>query len=285
MNARFLEQPGPALEPRVLCEPCSARKITRRFPARKSVHQAISEALAGENAEAAVIEIAAADLAQLVYVIPAPSPSPEHVAWYSERRKPEGMARLEKASMSFGWERGAPFIHCHGIWSHADGFRAGGHLITEETEFGRETEATVWVVDSARLERLADTETNFSLLTPVPGGGRESSADAFRALLLRIKPNSDIHASIESTAADHGVRNATIHGVCSLIDCDFVDGTHMASYASEAFIADGRLENGNARLTIGVTALDAKVFEGEIVRGGNITCIACEILIVERAEG
>lgn len=55
----------------------------------------------------------------------------------------------------------------------------------------------------------------------------------------------------------------------------------MASFASEAFIKNGRLENGMINLTIGVAALDARVFEGEIVRGGNITCIACELLIVE----
>jgi predicted DNA-binding protein with PD1-like motif len=260
------------------------RQFKLRLPAGVPVHQAISKALEAENIETAIIEFEAAYLSPLVYVIPAHSPDSEHVAWYSERRKPTGVAQIEHAVMSFGYDNGAPFLHCHGIWVHGDGFRGGGHLMTEESTFARDAEATVWVVAGARFERLADTETNFSLLTPVAGRQSTNAMMMSRALLVRIKPNSDIHTSIEATASAYGIRHATIYGVCSLIDCDFVDGRHMASFASEAFIKNGRLENGMARLSIGVAALDARVFEGEIVRGGNVTCIACELLVVESRE-
>lgn len=279
MTGRFLRQPGPALAPRVVAVPCGVRPGRVAFPGGARVLPAVASALAEAGIDAAILEFDAGDLEPLVYVVPATSPDADHVAWYSEPRRPAGRARIARAVMSYGQDQGAPFLHCHGIWLHADGFRGGGHLVPDASVFAGPVAARVWAISGARLDRRFDAETNFSLFTPVAGG--EVDGSAARGVLLRIKPNADIHAAIETAAADRGIRHGRIHGVCSLVDCDFADGRHMDSFASEAFIREGRLDEGVATLSIGVAALGGAVFDGEI-RRGNVICIASEILVVEQ---
>ena len=276
---RLLRQPGPELEPRVVALPCSVQKLVLRFPAGKSVLSGISDVLAVNGIETAMLEFAGGRLSPLVYVIPAVSTEPAHVAWYSDQRRPEGVARFERAVMSFGWDKGEPFLHCHGIWLHADGFRGGGHLITDQSVFAEEVEATVWAICGARLERLPDEETNFSLLTPIASG--QADPGGIRGVLLRIRPNFDIHGGIETAARANGIGRGRVHGVISLVDCDFEGGQFMESYASEGFIHAGHLEGGIAQLSVGVAAMNGEVFEGGLVRGGNVICIASEILVIQ----
>ena len=278
MAARSIRHPGPATEPRVLAQACTARRLTLRFQPGKPVLDAVAEALSSEGINSAVIEMDAGSFAPLVYVIPAPSPDETHAAWYSDTRRPGGVAQIERLTMSFGRRQGAPFIHCHGIWKHADGFRGAGHLIPHESAFGAEVEGTVYALSGAILDQQADAETNFPLLTPVPSGIlRKEEAPA---VLLRIKPNTDIHAAVENVAHANGIQNATLHGICSLVGCDFADGSHMASYASEALLYDSRIDKGKAVIDLGVIGMDAMIFQGTIAREGNTVCIACEILIV-----
>ncbi|WP_414735954.1 PCC domain-containing protein [Ensifer adhaerens] len=276
---RHISHPGPQSQPRVISQPCSARRLSIRFQPGKSVLEAVAEALGAAGVDSAVIEFDAGKLRPLVYVIPAPSADEAFAAWYSDIRRPDGTARFERVVMSYGRRGEAPFIHCHGIWRHADGFRGAGHLIPHETVFAEEVEATVYALSGAILDQQPDPETNFPLLTPVPNGvAREGG---HRAVLVRAKPNTDIHAALEEVASRHGIRNASIHGIGSLVGCDFVDGRQMVSYASELFIREGRIDSGEATIDIGVVGIDAEIFEGEILRGGNVICIACELLIVE----
>jgi predicted DNA-binding protein with PD1-like motif len=279
MSARSIRHPGIPVDPRVLAEPCSARRLTLTFAPGKPVLAAIHEALAAEGIDSAVIEIEGGSFDPLVYVIPAPSPDDQHAAWYSDVRRPAGLALGEALALSFGRREGQPFIHCHGIWIHADGFRGAGHLMPGEAMFAEPVEATVYALSGAVMEQRPDSETNFPLLTPVPHGVCSESEN--RAVLLRIKPNTDIHAAIEDAARAHGMGRGTVHGIGSLVGCDFKDGSHMASYASELFIRDGHLEGGQARLDIAIVDVDARIFEGEIIRGSNPVCVTCELLIVE----
>ena len=264
----------------MLTQGCSVRKLQLRFYAGLPVLDAVAKALTAEGIEGAVIEIEGGSFAPLVYVIPAPSLDDSHAAWYSDTRKPDGVALGESLVMSFGRRKGEPFIHCHGIWIHADGFRGAGHLIPHEAMFAEEVEATVYAVSGAILEQQQDSETNFTLLTPVPNGS--AGSDQARGVLLRIKPNTDIHAAVEQAASSAGIAQASIHGIGSLVGCDFVDGTHMASYASELFIRNGSVEDGTAALDIAIVDVDAAIFEGEIMRGTNPVCVTCELLIVRR---
>ncbi|MBS9722192.1 DUF296 domain-containing protein [Tianweitania sp. BSSL-BM11] len=278
MNPRSIHHPGTPEQPRVLAQKCSVRTLTMRFSAGMPVLDAVTKALAAEGVDSAVIEIEGGSFAPLVYVIPAPSPDDSHAAWYSDTRQPEETALNERLVMSFGRRQGAPFIHCHGIWIHADGLRGAGHLIPHEAMFAEDVEATVYSLSGAIFEQQQDGETNFALLTPVANGTPE--ADGAKGVLLRIKPNTDIHAAVEDAARSAGLRNGTVHGIGSLVGCDFSDGTHMASYASELFIREGSIANGRASLDIVIVDVDAAIFEGEINSGTNPVCVTCELLIV-----
>jgi predicted DNA-binding protein with PD1-like motif len=280
MTLRSIRHPGPASEPRVLAQPCSARTLTLTFQPGRPVLDAVANALAAKGIDSAVIEIAGGSFDPLVYVIPAPSPDETHAAWYSDTRRPKGRAQLERVVMSFGQRQNAPFIHCHGIWIHADGVRAAGHLIPHEAAFGEPVEATVHALSGAIFDQQPDSETNFPLLTPVAHGAAKPGEA--RAVLLRVKPNTDLHAALEDTARSQGFASATVHGIGSLVGCDFADGSHMASYASELFISNGRIADGRATIEIGVVDIDAAIFEGVVKRGGNGVCVTCELLVVER---
>jgi hypothetical protein len=280
MTGRSITHPGQAETPRVLAQTCSVHKQMIRFRAGLPVLQAIAQALGEQGIDSAVIEIEGGSFAPLVYVIPAPSPDESHAAWYSDMRRPEGTALGERLVLSFGRRHGESFIHCHGIWIHADGFRGAGHLIPHEAMFAQDVDATVYAVSGAIFDQQQDDETNFTLLTPVPNG--TPAANHARGVLLRIKPNADIHAALEQAAGEAGIHHATVHGIGSLVGCDFADGSHMASYASELFIRDGRINDGKAVLDIAIVDVDAGIFEGEITRGTNPVCVTCELLIVER---
>lgn len=277
--SRSIQHPGQAVEPRVLAQHCSVRKLTVTFQPGVPVLQAIAQTLGEHAIDSAVIEIEGGSFAPLVYVIPAASSDSSHAAWYSDTRQPAETALGESLVLSFGRRQGEPFIHCHGIWIHADGFRGAGHLIPHEAMFAEAVEATVYAVSGAIFDQRQDVETNFTLLTPVPNG--QPRPDEAEGVLLRIKPNTDIHSALEDAAHIAGISNATVHGIGSLVGCDFVDGRHMASYASELFIREGRIDDGEAMLDIAIVDVDAKIFEGEIVRSTNPVCVTCELLIVE----
>lgn len=279
MTKRFIRHPGPPLEPRVLTEVCSARRLAVSFQASGTVLESVAEALRAKRIDSAIIEIDQGVLAPLVYVIPAASPDDSHAAWYSDTRRPDGIGQIERLTMSFGWRQGEPFIHCHGIWRHADGFRGAGHLLPQESAFGDAVNATVYAISGAILDQQDDAETNFPLLTPVRSGAPRLGEA--RAVLLRIKPNTDVHKTLIDTARLHGIEDATIHGNLSFVGCDFKDGGFLNSYASEAFICNGRIESGIPSIEIGIVGMDGKVLIGEISPKGNIICIASELLIVE----
>ncbi|MCC7319708.1 MAG: DUF296 domain-containing protein [Rubellimicrobium sp.] len=276
---RRVQHPGPATAPRLTVQPCSVRRLELTLPAGGTVLDTVAAALHGRGIEAAILEMSGAALDPLVYVIPATSPDAGHVAWYSAPRRPDGRGRVERAVLSFGRDGAAPFLHCHGIWHHADGHRGGGHLLTDQSVLAEEAPVLVWAIQGAGLARLPDPETNFSILMPF-GQGRPDP-DQARGLLVRIKPNVDLHTGLEAAARAQGLREASVHGVVSLVDCAFEDGRFMESFASEGFVRQGRIAGGRADLDLGLAALSAEVFEGRVRRGGNGICIACELLIVE----
>lgn len=279
---RQLVQPGPATSPRLTVQPCSVERLDLVLPAGRTVLEAVAGVLRERGIDTAIIEMSGAVLAPLVYVIPAESPDPDHVAWYSTPRRPEGPGRVELAVLSFGQDGAAPFVHCHGIWRHADGHRGGGHLLPDLSVLAEETVASVWAIRGAGLERQPDPETNFSILMPVARGTPDPQQA--RGLLVRIKPNFDLHTGLESVAWAHGFGPGSVHGVVSLVDCAFADGQFMESFASEGFIRQGRIAGGRAELDLGLAAMSAEVFEGTVKPGGNGICIASELLIVETSE-
>ncbi|NGN41481.1 DUF296 domain-containing protein [Mesorhizobium sp. CGMCC 1.15528] len=281
---RTIKHPGAALDPRVISLPCRAEKMRLILRSGVSVLAAVEEALRDRGYESAVVHIKRGAFLPLVYVMPALSNDGTHAAWYSDTHSPAGRAEIEELVLTFGRRDGERFLHCHGIWRHADGFRGAGHLMPHDAQFAEPVEADVWAISGAILDQLEDSETNFKLFTPVGLAPAQAGAGQ-RAVLCRVQPNEEINAAIERTAAEHGIERATLHGIGSLVGCDFVDGQHMASIASELFIRNGTLQNVEgkpvSRLDIAIVDIDGNIFEGEIARGANTVCVTFELLIVE----
>ena len=50
--------------------------------------------------------------------------------------------------MTLGERDGAPFFHCHGLWTEADGRLGGGHLLPEETMVAEDFDASAFGVEA-----------------------------------------------------------------------------------------------------------------------------------------
>jgi predicted DNA-binding protein with PD1-like motif len=216
------------------------------------------------------------------FVMPADSPDDSHVAWYSATYAPEGPVEIVRAGAIVGERDGRPFIHCHGIWDTPDG-RQMGHLLGPDTRVAEPIEVTGIGLRNATFQGLPDAETNFTLFEPVAVGESRDLASGPRALLAKVRPNEDISVAIEAICAGNGIAAAKVHGIGSLNEVHFVDGTYVASHATEVLIRDGRVgtEDGRprARLDIDVVDLHGRVFSGELVRGDNPACITFELVI------
>ncbi|MBL0933468.1 MAG: DUF296 domain-containing protein [Rhizobiaceae bacterium] len=281
---RTLRQPGAATEPRALAVPCGVRSLRLTFAAGMSVLDAVEQAFRPHGIESAIVRIAGGAFDPLVYVMPAPSVDGIRAAWYSKTHSPNGRCPVGELVFTYGRRDGAPFLHCHGTWRHADDSLHAGHLMPHDARFAEPVEADVLAISGAVFDQLDDAETMFKLFTPVPLAGAPA-AGAKRGVLCRVKPNAPIHAEIERVAAEHDIHRGTVHGIGSLVGCDFADGRHMASIASELFIRSGTLETRGdktrAELDLVIVDIDGEILEGPVVNGTNNVCITFELLIVE----
>ncbi|TCM49685.1 putative DNA-binding protein with PD1-like motif [Rhizobium sp. PP-F2F-G48] len=288
MTMRHNHQPGTAFTPRTLSLGCHAEPIQLTFQPGTSVLAAIDEALAARGFQSAVIEVTQGAFLPLVYVTPIIPADGLHAAWYSDTHAPSGRAEIERLTIVFGRRDGQPFLHCHGVWQHADGYRGAGHLMPSDAQFAEPVDATVWGISGAIMDQLDDSETRFRLFTPLPHAEAPPIAPR-RAVLCRLKPNEPLHRAIEAIAASHGIVRASLHGIGSLIGCTFQSGETMTAAASELLIRSGRLAPdaaGDTRVALDLMIVDPdrRIFEGAIVEGADPVCITFELLIVEEDD-
>ena len=166
-NRRVL-QPGPAPAERVQWVAGHASPLEFTLEPGLNFIEAIRRPLAGAGGVSAVLTLEGGAFGPFTYVIPAPAPTPEHAAFYSAFHRPPGISRVESAAVTFGLRDGAAFLHCHGVWTGADGVRQGGHVIPDQTIVAEPIRARAWVLDGMAFEAMPDPETNFTLFGPVP---------------------------------------------------------------------------------------------------------------------
>ena len=77
-------------------------------------------------------------LGPFAYVMPALSKTGANAAFYSDTFRPSGVTRLKLGAMTLGERDGAPFFHCHGLWTEADG-RASRRPYSARGEHRRRT--------------------------------------------------------------------------------------------------------------------------------------------------
>jgi predicted DNA-binding protein with PD1-like motif len=201
--------------------------------------------------------------------MPGPADDESHVAYFSAPRAPDGITRIERANVTFGWANGKPFIHCHAVWVEHDGRRRGGHIIPGETVVAEAGEAAAWGFRGIRIEATPDPETNFTLFQP-------SGGEAGRDMVVRVKPNEDILSALESI----GLKNAVVRGsLGSLIGASFADGGRVGDHATEVLVREGWVRDGVAALDLLVVDMRGEVHAGWLQRGENPVCITFDLFL------
>src|ERR1700751_1394442 len=128
---RSITQPGPPSAERIQWVVARGRAFTFTLEAGLPLLEAVRRGFAAEGFSGGALNIGGGALAPFAYVMPALSRTAANAAFYSDTFRPEGITRLTTATMTFGQRDGAPFFHCHGLWTEEGGRAGGGHILPE----------------------------------------------------------------------------------------------------------------------------------------------------------
>ncbi|MBN9559753.1 MAG: DUF296 domain-containing protein [Alphaproteobacteria bacterium] len=279
---RSLRQPGPAEGERIEAHDGDCVALEIALNAGLSLNEALTRELVASGFSSGTLVFADAVLGPFTYVVPHPAPDASHVAYFSPPRTPPGETHVEIANVTFGWRDGAPFVHCHGVWTEADGSRRGGHMMPDETVLARSGVARAWAFRDVTIRVEPDAETNFSLFRPTP---LAKPAPGRRAIVARIRPNEDLCTAIEAICAARGIRKATIRGsLGSLIGAVFENGDTVPDIATEVLVLTGSVSldgagSPRARIDMAVVDMHGEVHRGILARGENPVCITFELVL------
>jgi predicted DNA-binding protein with PD1-like motif len=281
---RAIVQPGPPLAERIQWVEARGRAFSFTLEAGLPLLEAARRGLAAQGFVGGTLNIKGGTLGPFAYVMPALSTTSEHAAFYSETFRPPGITRLKLAAMTLGVRDGAPFFHCHGLWTEADGRVNGGHMLPEETFVAEPFEVDAFGLGGAVFAAEPDPETNFKLFGPVASvaGGAETTS---RAFALRLRPNQDFAEALETFCRDHGMARAKIRGgVGSTIGARFTDGRVVDPFATELAITSGTVAPGaggalEAMLDIALVDYAGGVAEGRLTRGDNPVLMTMELVL------
>jgi predicted DNA-binding protein with PD1-like motif len=280
---RAIVQPGPPAAERIQWVEARGRAFKFTLEAGLPLLEAARRGFAAQGFAGGTLNIKGGALGPFAYVMPALSKTSEHAAFYSETFRPDGLTRLKLAAMTLGIRDGAPFFHCHGLWTEADGRANGGHMLPEETFVAEPCEVDAFGIDGAVFAAEPDPETNFRLFGPVATEARGASTTA-RAFALRLRPHQDFAAALEGFCRDRGIARANIHGgVGSTIGARFTDGRIVEPFATELAITSGIIAPGagalEAELDIALVDHTGGLAEGRLVRGDNPVLMTMELVL------
>lgn len=164
---RRVEQPGPPAPERIQWAEGRGRAFTFTLEAGLPLLEAVRRGFAAAGFAGGALNIRAGALDPLAYVMPALSKTSANAAFYSDVFRPDGVARLKMGTMTLGVRDGAPFFHCHALWTEADGRSNGGHILPEEAVVAESFEVEAFGIDGAMFVAELDPETNFKLFGPI----------------------------------------------------------------------------------------------------------------------
>jgi predicted DNA-binding protein with PD1-like motif len=281
---RSIAQPGPPAPERIQWVEARGRAFSFMLDAGIPLLEAARRGFAANGFAGGVLSAAGGALGPFAYVMPALSKDGANAAFYSDTFRPEGLTRLKFAAMTLGTRDGAPFFHCHGLWTEADGRFNGGHMLPEETFVAEPFEVNAFGLDGAIFSAEADAETNFKLFGPVPSALTDAKTTS-RAFALRLRPNQDFAGSLEGFCRQHGIIRARLHGgVGSTIGACFTDERIVVPFATELAVrsgsvapcADGMLE---AELDIVLVDYLGGIAAGKLMRGDNPVLMTMELVL------
>jgi len=281
---RSVAQPGPLARERIQWVEARGRAFAFTLEAGLPLLEAARRGFATEGFGGGVLNMRGGTLGPFAYVMPALSRTGENAAFYSETFRPAGITRLKAGTMTLGVRDGAPFFHCHALWTEADGRSGGGHILPEETVVAEPFEVDAYGIDGAVFAAEPDAETNFKLFGPVSSsasGGKTTS----RAFALRLRPNQDFAGALEGFCRDRGIFRARLHGgVGSTIGARFTDGQTVVPFATELTLRSGAISRGpdgalEAQLDIALVDYLGGLAEGRLMRGDNPVLMTMELVL------
>ena len=281
---RRIVQPGPPAPERIQWVEARGRAFSFTLQAGLPLLEAARRGFAAEGFAGGTLNIKGRTLGPLAYVMPALSKTGEHAAFYSDTFRPAGTTRLKVGAMTLGQRDGAPFFHCHALWTEADGRAGGGHVLPEETLVAEPFQVEAFGIDGAVFTAEPDPETNFKLFGPVPSaaGGAKTTR---RAFALRLRPNQDFAGALEAFCRERGIVSAKLHGgVGSIIGARFSDGRNVEPFATELTVKSGRIGLGasgrlEAVLDVALVDYTGGLAEGRLIRADNPVLMTMELVL------
>ena len=281
---RSIKQPGAPVAERIQWVEARGRAFSFTLEAGAPLLEAARRGFAAEGFAGGVLNFRHGALGPFAYVMPALSKTGENAAFYSDTYRPGGVTRTKLGSMTLGMRDQAPFFHCHGLWTEADGKASGGHMMPDETVVAEPFEVEAFGIDGAMFTAELDPETNFRLFGPV-AAVRTGAHSTSRVFALRLRPNQDFAGALEEFCRAQGVACAKIHGgVGSTIGARFTDGRITEPFATELAITAGTIAPGAAgalEATLDVALIDytGGMAEGRLVRGDNPVLMTMELVL------
>jgi predicted DNA-binding protein with PD1-like motif len=281
---RSIAQPGAPVPERIQWVEARGRAFSFTLQAGLPLLEAACRGFAEAGFSGGVLRMREGALGPFAYVMPALSKTGANAAFYSDTFRPAGVARLKCGAMTLGERDGAPFFHCHGLWTESDGHLHGGHILPEESIVSESFAVDAFGIDGAVFTAEPDSETNFKLFGPVARPATGVKADR-RAFALRLRPNQDFAAALETFCRQHGISRARIHGgVGSTIGAHFTDGRTMVPFATELAIKSGDIALGadgtlQAELDIALVNYLGGIAEGRLLRGDNPVLMTMELVL------
>ena len=281
---RTVIQPGQPAPERIQWVEARGRAFCFTLQAGLPLLEAVRRGFASEGFAGGILNAREGALGPFAYVMPALSKTGENAAFYSDTFRPAGITRLKLAAMTFGERDGAPFFHCHGLWTEADGRFNGGHMLPEETVVAEPFVVQAFGFDGAMFMAEPDPETNFKLFGPVTSAAINAETTS-RAFALRLRPNQDFADALETFCHERGIASARIHGgVGSTIGARFADGRIVEPFATEIAVTSGAIAAGaggalEAELDIALVDYLGGLAEGRLTRGDNPVLMTMELAL------
>lgn len=273
---RRIVQPGPVHPQRIDSRRVRGIPVAFEMEPDETLLAALTGPLVKAGMQSASLRFGGGALSPFRYVKPGPPDGPQHVAYFSAPRCPDGETRVDQAAVTFGWNGAEPAVHIHGVWTEQGGDRRGGHMLPQECVVRTRMKVEGIGFPDSRIDTMPDPETNFTLFQLA----KTHPADSGNHIVARIRPNEDITLAAEAAARRHGVTDAAIFGTLgSLIGAHFADGRIVQADATEVLVRQGRLRDGVAELDMIVVDDHGRAEEGLLLRGENPVLITFDLVL------
>ena len=281
---RRIVQPGPPTSEGIQWVEARGRAFSFRLEAGLPLLEAARRGFAAEGFAGGTLNFGAGALGPFAYVMPALSKTGENAAFYSDPFRPAGTTRLKIGAMTLGERDGAPFFHCHALWTEADGRAGGGHILPEEAIVAEPFEVEAFGINGATFVAEPDPETNFKLFGPVASPATDVETTS-RAFALRLRPNQDFAGALEAFCRERGIASAKLHGgVGSIIGARFTDDRIVEPFATEMAVRSGAIFSRaggvfEAELDVALVDYTGGSAEGRLMRGDNPVLMTMELVL------